>query len=90
MMGISPKAYQHAVKTLESQKDWYHKTQIALEEKIRVLSANLENTTNTLSYTEKLHNQAQNEKKEWEVKYEATLARFDKWNVTPPKWVAAE
>ncbi|GKG29128.1 hypothetical protein Tco_0416493, partial [Tanacetum coccineum] len=22
---------------------------------------------------------AQNEKKEWEVKYEATLARFDKW-----------
>ncbi|GKA82312.1 hypothetical protein Tco_0789060 [Tanacetum coccineum] len=51
----------------------------ALEEKIRVLSANLENTTNTLSYTEKLHDQAQNEKKEWEVKYEATLARFDKW-----------
>ncbi|GKG20898.1 hypothetical protein Tco_0380699, partial [Tanacetum coccineum] len=32
MMGISPKAYQNAVKTLESQKDWYHKTQIALEE----------------------------------------------------------
>ncbi|GJX13827.1 retrovirus-related pol polyprotein from transposon TNT 1-94 [Tanacetum coccineum] len=69
MMGISPKAYQHAVKTLESQKDWYHKTQIALEEKIRVLSANLENTTNTLSYTEKLHDQAQKEKKEWEVKF---------------------
>ncbi|GJS70037.1 putative ribonuclease H-like domain-containing protein [Tanacetum coccineum] len=68
MMGISPKAYQNAVKTLESQKDWYHKTQIALEEKIRVLSANLENTTNTLSYTEKLHDQAQKEKKEWEVK----------------------
>ncbi|GJR09350.1 putative ribonuclease H-like domain-containing protein [Tanacetum coccineum] len=68
MMGISPKAYQHAVKTLESQKDWYHKTQMALEEKIRVLSANLENTTNTLSYTEKLHDQAQKEKKEWDDK----------------------
>ncbi|GKE72490.1 hypothetical protein Tco_1534531 [Tanacetum coccineum] len=67
-IGISPKAYQNAVKTLESQKDWYHKTQIALEEKIRILSANLENTTNTLSYTEKLHDQAQKEKKEWEVK----------------------
>ncbi|GJZ29086.1 hypothetical protein Tco_0573733 [Tanacetum coccineum] len=90
-MGISPKgtkcpqssvilrAYQHAVKTLESQKEWYHKTQIALEEKIRVLSANLENTTNTLTYTEKLHDQAQKEKKEWEVKFEATLARFEKW-----------
>ncbi|GKB20203.1 hypothetical protein Tco_0854126 [Tanacetum coccineum] len=73
MMEISPKAYQHAVKTLESQKDWYHKTQMALEEKIRVLSANLENTTNTLSYTEKLHDQAQKEKKEWKVKFEETF-----------------
>ncbi|GJY05350.1 putative ribonuclease H-like domain-containing protein, partial [Tanacetum coccineum] len=63
---IKVQAYQNAVKTLESQKDWYHKTQIALEEKIRVLSANLENTTNTLSYTEKLHDQAQKEKKEWD------------------------
>ncbi|GJV78587.1 putative ribonuclease H-like domain-containing protein, partial [Tanacetum coccineum] len=76
---IKVQAYQNAVKTLESQKDWYHKTQIALEEKIRILSANLENTTNTLSYTEKLHDQAQTEKKEWEVKFEATLARFEKW-----------
>ncbi|GJY41347.1 putative ribonuclease H-like domain-containing protein [Tanacetum coccineum] len=67
------------LKHIESQKDWYHKTQMALEEKIRVLTANLENTTNTLSYTETLHDQAQKEKKEWEVKYEATLARFEKW-----------
>ncbi|GJV73997.1 ribonuclease H-like domain-containing protein [Tanacetum coccineum] len=76
---IKVQAYQNAVKTLESQKDWYNKTQIALEEKIRILSANLENTTNTLCYTEKLHDQAQKEKKEWEVKFEATLARFEKW-----------
>ncbi|GKC24157.1 putative ribonuclease H-like domain-containing protein, partial [Tanacetum coccineum] len=55
---IKVQAYQNAVKTLESQKDWYHKTQMALEEKIRVLTANLENTTNTLSYTETLHDQA--------------------------------
>ncbi|GJU47538.1 ribonuclease H-like domain-containing protein [Tanacetum coccineum] len=75
---IKVQAYQNVVKTLESQKDWYHKTQIALEEKIRVLSANLENTTNTLSYTEKLHDQAQKEKKDWEVKYEATLAKIMK------------
>ncbi|GKA92986.1 hypothetical protein Tco_0814972, partial [Tanacetum coccineum] len=33
---VKVQAYQYAVKTLESQKDWYHKTQIALEEKIRV------------------------------------------------------
>ncbi|GKE97422.1 hypothetical protein Tco_0020773, partial [Tanacetum coccineum] len=56
---------------------------MALEEKIRVLTANLENTTNTLSYTKTLHDQAQKEKKEWEVKYEATLARFEKWKESP-------
>nr|GFA75988.1 ribonuclease H-like domain-containing protein [Tanacetum cinerariifolium] len=32
MMGISPKAYKNTVKIL-LQKDWYHKTQLALEEK---------------------------------------------------------
>nr|GEX02072.1 ribonuclease H-like domain-containing protein [Tanacetum cinerariifolium] len=76
---IKVQAYQHAVKTLESQKEWYHKTQIALEEKVKVLSFNLEDTTNTLRYTENLHIQAQKEKKEWEVKFKETLARFDKW-----------
>nr|GFB33865.1 hypothetical protein [Tanacetum cinerariifolium] len=76
---IKVQAYQHAVKTLESQKEWYHKTQIALEEKVKVLSFNLEDTTNTLRYTENLHVQAQKEKKEWEVKFEETFARFDKW-----------
>ncbi|GJS12129.1 ribonuclease H-like domain-containing protein [Tanacetum coccineum] len=64
MMGISPKAYQNAVKTLESQKDWYHKTQIALEEKIRILSANLENTTKHIELnTEKIHIRAQKKRK---------------------------
>ncbi|GJX98748.1 hypothetical protein Tco_0355767 [Tanacetum coccineum] len=43
MMGISPKAYQNAVKTSEYKR------------------------------------LAQKEKKEWEVKFEATLARFEKW-----------
>nr|GEV58753.1 ribonuclease H-like domain-containing protein [Tanacetum cinerariifolium] len=61
MMGISP-------------KDWYHKTQLALEEKVRILSANLENTTNTLKYSETLYDQANIEKKEWEVKFVESLA----------------
>ncbi|GKA69479.1 hypothetical protein Tco_0775543 [Tanacetum coccineum] len=67
------RAYRMLLKHKESQKDWYHKTQMALEEKIRVLTANLENTTNTLSYTETLHDQAQKEKKEWEVKTKVGL-----------------
>nr|GEW51074.1 hypothetical protein [Tanacetum cinerariifolium] len=77
---IQVKTYKNTVKTLELQKDWYHKTQLALEEKVRILSANLENTTNTLKYFETLYDQAKIEKKEWEVKFVESLARFDKWN----------
>nr|GEV86694.1 uncharacterized mitochondrial protein AtMg00810-like [Tanacetum cinerariifolium] len=50
------------------QKDWYHTTQLVLEEKVRILSANLENTTNTLKYSETLYDQAKLEKKEWRTK----------------------
>ena len=71
--------YQQAVRTLESQKDWYVKTQFALEERIRVLTFELQNTSNTLIYTESLHAQAQKEKKEWEVKFLDNVAKFDKW-----------
>nr|GFC58235.1 ribonuclease H-like domain, reverse transcriptase, RNA-dependent DNA polymerase [Tanacetum cinerariifolium] len=46
---------------------------------VRILSANLENTTNTLKYSETLYAQAKLEKKEWEVKFIESLARFDKW-----------
>nr|GEW38791.1 putative ribonuclease H-like domain-containing protein [Tanacetum cinerariifolium] len=81
MMGISPKVQTcpFGFKTLELQKDWYHKTQLALKEKVRILSANLENTTNTLKYFETLYDHAKIEKKEWEVKLVESLARFDKW-----------
>nr|GEW42829.1 ribonuclease H-like domain-containing protein [Tanacetum cinerariifolium] len=76
---IQVQAYKNIVKTLEHQKDWYHTTQLALEEKIRIFSANLENTTNTLKYSKTLYDQAKLEKKEWEVKFVESLARFDKW-----------
>nr|GEY05461.1 hypothetical protein [Tanacetum cinerariifolium] len=76
---IQVQAYKNTVKTLEHQKDWYHTTELALEEKVRILSANLENTTNTLKYSETLYDQTKLEKKEWEVKFVASLARFDKW-----------
>nr|GEX14702.1 putative reverse transcriptase domain-containing protein [Tanacetum cinerariifolium] len=72
---IQVQAYKNTDNTLELQKDWYHKTQLALEEKVRILSANLENTTNTLKYTETLYDQAKIEKKEWEFKLVESLAR---------------
>nr|GEZ21091.1 putative ribonuclease H-like domain-containing protein [Tanacetum cinerariifolium] len=64
---IQVQAYKNTVKTLDHQKDWYHTTQLALEENVRILSANLENTTNTLKYSKTLYDQAKLEKKEWEV-----------------------
>nr|GEY08579.1 ribonuclease H-like domain-containing protein [Tanacetum cinerariifolium] len=70
---IQVQAYKNTVKTLEHQKDWYHTTQLALEEKVRILSANLENTTNTLKYSETLYDQAKLKKKEWEVKFVESL-----------------
>nr|GEV07020.1 hypothetical protein [Tanacetum cinerariifolium] len=76
---IQVQAYKNLVKTLELQKDWYHKTQLALEEKVRILSANLENTTNTLKYSKTLYDQAKIKNKEWEVKLDESLARFNKW-----------
>nr|GEV87133.1 putative ribonuclease H-like domain-containing protein [Tanacetum cinerariifolium] len=75
---VNPAAAEFAMMEI-SPKDWYHKTQLALEEKVRILSANLENTTNTLKYSETLYAQAKLKKKEWEVKFIDTLARFDKW-----------
>nr|GEY25804.1 xylulose kinase-1 [Tanacetum cinerariifolium] len=76
---IQVQAYKNIAKTLEHQKDWYHKIQLALEEKVRILSANLENTTNILKYFETLYAQAKLKKKEWEVKFIDSLDRFDKW-----------
>ncbi|GJR27442.1 putative ribonuclease H-like domain-containing protein [Tanacetum coccineum] len=67
---IQVQAYKNTLQTLEQQKAWYQSNQLALEERIRILTADLENTTNMLKYTEKLNDQ---------VKLEESKARFDKW-----------
>nr|GEX49036.1 Gag-Pol polyprotein [Tanacetum cinerariifolium] len=36
---IQVQAYKNTVKTLELQKDWYHKTQLALEEKVKLVES---------------------------------------------------
>ncbi|GJU45304.1 uncharacterized mitochondrial protein-like protein [Tanacetum coccineum] len=64
LMGSLPQvpSYKSTLQTLEQQKGWYQSNQLALEERIRILTANLENTTNMLKYTEKLNEQAKLEK----------------------------
>ncbi|GJS23966.1 putative ribonuclease H-like domain-containing protein [Tanacetum coccineum] len=54
---IQVQAYKNTLQTLEQQKAWYQSNQLALEERIRILTADLENTTNMLKYTEKLNDQ---------------------------------
>ncbi|GJZ47539.1 hypothetical protein Tco_0601371 [Tanacetum coccineum] len=76
---IQVQAYKSTLQTLEQQKGWYQSNQLALEERIRILTANLENTTNMLKYTEKLNEQAKLEKLNDKVQLEETKARFDKW-----------
>ncbi|GJU30896.1 putative ribonuclease H-like domain-containing protein [Tanacetum coccineum] len=76
---IQVQAYKSTLQTLEQQKGWYQSNQLALEEKVRILTANLENTTNMLKYTEKLNEQAKLEKLDFMAKLEESKARIDKW-----------
>ncbi|GJS59035.1 ribonuclease H-like domain-containing protein, partial [Tanacetum coccineum] len=76
---IQVQAYKSTLQTLEQQKGWYQSNQLVLEERIRILTANLKNTTNMLKYTEKLNEQAKIEKLNDKVQLEESKARFDKW-----------
>ncbi|GJV46698.1 putative ribonuclease H-like domain-containing protein [Tanacetum coccineum] len=85
---VSDAAAEFALMGLTSQKAWYQSNQLALEERIRILTADLENTTNMLKYTEKLNDQVKLEKLNDQVKLEKlndqvkleeSKARFDKW-----------
>ncbi|GJZ37265.1 hypothetical protein Tco_0583456 [Tanacetum coccineum] len=76
---IQVQAYKSSLQNLEQQKSWYQNNQLALEEKIRILTADLGNTTNMLKYTEKLNEQAKIDKMNNQVKLEESNARFDKW-----------
>ncbi|GJS26750.1 ribonuclease H-like domain-containing protein [Tanacetum coccineum] len=76
---IQVQAYKSTLQTLEQQKGWYQSNQLALEERIRILTANLENTTNMLKYTEKLNEKAKLDNLNDKVKLEESNARFDKW-----------
>ncbi|GJV65518.1 hypothetical protein Tco_1476346, partial [Tanacetum coccineum] len=69
---LQVQAYKSSFQNLEQQKSW-------LEEKIRILTADLGNTTNMLKYTENLNEQAKIDKMNTQVKLEESNARFDKW-----------
>ncbi|GJS36173.1 hypothetical protein Tco_0534555 [Tanacetum coccineum] len=76
---LQVQAYKSSLQNLEQQSLWYQNNQLALEEKIRILTADLGNTTNMLKYTEKLNEQANLDNMNTKVKLEESNARFDKW-----------
>ncbi|GJZ30110.1 putative ribonuclease H-like domain-containing protein [Tanacetum coccineum] len=76
---IQVQAYKSSLQNIEQQKSWYQNNQLALEEKIRILTTDLSNTTNMLKYTEKLNEQAKIDNMNNKVKLEKSNARFDKW-----------
>nr|GFC78333.1 hypothetical protein [Tanacetum cinerariifolium] len=58
LMGLSTEAHKHAVKILEKQIKCHQTNQLTYEEKIRVLSYELEEKSNILEYRQKLIDQA--------------------------------
>nr|GEU76027.1 hypothetical protein [Tanacetum cinerariifolium] len=72
-------AYKNSLKTLEKQKRVLQRNQLTLEEKIRVLSIELENTSNLLKHSERINADVETAKKDLQTKLDNHLARTKKW-----------
>ncbi|GJU46048.1 hypothetical protein Tco_1203314 [Tanacetum coccineum] len=76
---ILVQAYKSSLKTLEKQKKILLNNQLVFEEKIRVLSSELENTTNLLKYSKKVNAEMSLEKQDLQAKLENERAINAKW-----------
>ncbi|GJV38428.1 putative ribonuclease H-like domain-containing protein [Tanacetum coccineum] len=74
--------YKNSLKTLEKQKRVLQNNQLTLEEKIRVLSIELENTTNLLKHSERINADVKTAKKELQTKLDNHLAQTEKWSTS--------
>nr|GEZ94654.1 hypothetical protein [Tanacetum cinerariifolium] len=79
---IHDKAYKNSLKTLEKQKRVLQQNQLTLEGKIRVLSIELENTSNLLKYSEKLNANCETAKKDLQTKLDNHLVQTKKWRTS--------
>ncbi|GJW34649.1 hypothetical protein Tco_0057569 [Tanacetum coccineum] len=70
IFGGKLQAYKNSLKTLEKQKRVLQTNQLTLEDKIRVLSSELENTTNLLKYSKKVNAEMSLEKQDLQAKLE--------------------
>nr|GEU34945.1 hypothetical protein [Tanacetum cinerariifolium] len=70
---IQVQAYKNSLKTLEKQKRVLQRNQLTLEDKIRVLSIELENTSNLLKHSERINADVKTAKKELQTKLDNHL-----------------
>ncbi|GJS02802.1 hypothetical protein Tco_0319310 [Tanacetum coccineum] len=79
---IQVQAYKNSLKTLEKQKRVLQKIQLTLEDKIRVFSIELENTTNLLKHSKRIKAIAETTKKELQTKLDNYFVQIEKWRTS--------
>nr|GEX17043.1 ribonuclease H-like domain, reverse transcriptase, RNA-dependent DNA polymerase [Tanacetum cinerariifolium] len=75
-------AYKNSLKTLEKQKRVLQRNQLTLEDKIRVLSIELENTSNLLKHSERINADVETAKKELQTKLDNHLVLTENWRIS--------
>nr|GEV68081.1 hypothetical protein [Tanacetum cinerariifolium] len=79
---IQDQAYKNSLKTLEKQKRVLQQNQLILKDKIKVLSIDLENTSNLLKYFENLNADYEKDKKDLQTKLDNHLVQTEKWKTS--------
>lgn len=82
---IEAQTYKEALKTLEQQKVWFQQNQLAYEEKIRVLTRDLEITSNELKFTKKEKARIESEKDVLQNKLDTEVTRHKEWLISGDK-----
>nr|GEU61226.1 putative reverse transcriptase domain-containing protein [Tanacetum cinerariifolium] len=75
-------AYKNSLKTLEKQKRVLQSNQLTLEDKIRVLSIELDNTSNLLKHSERINADVETAKKELQTKLDNHLVQTKNWRIS--------
>nr|GEX23608.1 xylulose kinase-1 [Tanacetum cinerariifolium] len=76
---IQVQAYKNSLKILKKQKRVLQRNQLTLEDKIMVLSIELENTSNLLKHSERINADFETAKRDLQTKLDNHLVQTKKW-----------
>nr|GEU62884.1 xylulose kinase-1 [Tanacetum cinerariifolium] len=79
---IQNQAYKNSLKTLEKQKRVLQRNQLTLKDKIRVMSIELENTSNLLKHSKRINADCETVKKDLQTKLNNLLVQTKKWSTS--------